>query len=89
MNKFNLTDYVDNIRQLAAAEGVEAVEAVNHFIVNLSTMSDFHHGAGNLNFRELGQQWNSLSYKVRNKQRADAIEAVKNYGTTTTTRGGF
>lgn len=89
MNKFNLTDYVDNINQLAAAEEVEAVESVNHFIVNLSTMSDFHHGAGNLNFRELGQQWNSLNYKVRNKQRADTIEAIKNHSVKSATRGGF
>lgn len=76
MAKFELTEYTNQIAAMAATYGVGASDAVNYFIVNLSTMSDHYGGAPELNFRELGQQWNALGYKVRNQQRVNAIASV-------------
>ena len=76
MAKFELTEYINQIAAMAATYGVGASDAVNYFIVNLSTMSDHYSGAPELNFRELGQKWNALGYKVRNQQRFNAIAAV-------------
>lgn len=76
MAKFELTDYTNQIATMANAYGVGAVDAVDNFIVNLSTLSDHFKGAPELNFRELGQKWNALGYKVRNQQRLNAITSV-------------
>lgn len=76
MKDFNLQDYVPQIVSIAESNKVGAPDAVDFFIVNLSTMSDHYKGATNLNFRELGQYWNRLNYKVRNKQRLDTISLV-------------
>ena len=76
MAKFELTEYINQIAAMAATYGVGASDAVNYFIVSLSTMSDHYSGAPELNFRELGQKWNALGYKVRNQQRLNGIAAV-------------
>ena len=76
MAKFELTEYTNQIASMAKVYGIGAPDAVDHFIVNLSTMSDHFSGASELNFRELGQKWNALGYKVRNQQRLNAIASV-------------
>lgn len=76
MKEFNLKDYVNEIAAVAAENKCGAADAVEHFVVNLNSMSDHYRGAPALNFRELGQQWNRLNYKVRNKQRIEVVPLV-------------
>lgn len=76
MKSFNIKDYTEAIASIAMANNCGASDAVDFFVVNLRTMSDYYKGAETLNFRELGQAWNSLSYKERNKQKKDVVPLV-------------
>lgn len=76
MRAFNLKDYVNDIAAIAAANECGAADAVDYFIINLRTMSDHYKGAEYLNIRELGQAWNKLGYKERNKQQKDVVALV-------------
>lgn len=76
MKEFRLQDYLKEIKGIAEANNCGAAQAVDLFVVNLTTMSDHHKGAPNLNFRELGQAWNRLGYRDRNKQKELATMAV-------------
>ena len=76
MKNFRLYDYLKEIKGIAEANNCGAAQAVDLFVVNLTTMSDHHKGAPNLNFRELGQAWNRLGYRERNKQKEAATVAV-------------
>ena len=76
MKDFNLQDYVPQIVSVAETNKVGAAEAVGLFIANLNTMNDHYKGASELNYRVLGQQWNKLNYKIRNKQRLDVLPLV-------------
>lgn len=76
MREFNLRDYVPEIVAIAEKNNVGAADAVEFFIVNLNTMNNHYKGADNLNIRELGQAWNKLNYKIRNKQRIDVVSLV-------------
>lgn len=76
MKNFNLKDYVNDIAAIAAKNECGAADAVDYFIINLRTMSDHYKGAEYLNIRELGQAWNKLNYKERNKQQKDVIPFV-------------
>lgn len=77
MNTFDLKTYVPQMVAEAEASKCEASEAVERFVANLTTISDFHPFSGGLNFRALGQQWNALGYKVRNSQKAETISLVE------------
>ena len=74
--KFNIADYTKSIKAIADRNECGAAEAVNMFIVNLSIMREHHPGASELNYHTLGQEWNKLNYKERNKQQQEAIKAV-------------
>ena len=76
MKEFKLADYVPQIASIAEANKVGAADAVEYFVVNLNSMSDHYKGASELNIRELGQQWNKLNYKERNKQRREVVPLV-------------
>lgn len=76
MKDFNLRDYINEIVAIAERNGVGAADAVEFFVVNLNSMSNHYKGADSLNIRELGQAWNKLNYKVRNKQRTDVVPLV-------------
>ena len=76
MKNFDLKEYVNDIAAVAAANGCGAADAVEYFIVNLRSMSDYYKGAEYLNIRELGQAWNKLSYKERNKQQREIVALV-------------
>lgn len=76
MKEFDLRDYVNQIVAIAEANKCGAADAVEYFVVNLNSMTDHYKGAEGLNIRELGQQWNRLNYKVRNKQRVDTVSLV-------------
>ena len=73
---FNLTNYTSEIQSIATTCKCSAEAAVDKFIVNLATMHEHHKGASELNFHELGQQWNKLGYKEKNKQKAAALQQV-------------
>lgn len=76
MKDFDLKNYVNEIVAIAEKNGVGAADAVEFFVVNLNTMNNHYKGADSLNIRELGQAWNKLNYKVRNKQRIDVVPLV-------------
>ena len=77
MTEFNLELYVSDIVKMAEKHECDASSAVDKFITNLTTMSDYNSGAENLNFRALGQKWNALTSKTRNSQRAKVVAAVQ------------
>ena len=76
MKEFKLADYVSQIAALAEHNKVGAADAVEYFVVNLNSMSEYYKGTSDLNFRDLGQHWNRLNYKERNKQRRDVVALV-------------
>lgn len=76
MKSFDLKEYVNDIAAIAAANECGAADAVEYFIVNLRSMSDHYKGAEYLNIRELGQAWNKLNYKERNKQQRETVALV-------------
>lgn len=73
---FNLSNYVAEIHSVATACKCSPEVAVDKFITNLTTMKEHNKGASELNFHELGQQWNKLGYKEKNKQRAAVLQQV-------------
>ena len=76
MTTFELKTYAPQMVHMAETYKLDAQAAVERFVTNLTTMSDFYPGAEDLNFRVLGQQWNKLGYKVRNSQKAEVVEVV-------------
>ena len=67
---FNLTNYEKEIRAGAAKNSITNEEALKQFIYNLIVMKPYYDIFGDvLNFRAMGQQWNSLSSDIRNNQR--------------------
>lgn len=77
MNNFDLKTYAAQIVSMAELNKLSAAEAVEHFVINLNTMNDYYSCPGGLNFRAMGQQWNALSYKIRNAQKTETIAMVK------------
>ena len=68
MEKFDLTLYTRSIQQIALANKCSDNRAVNLFIVNLAIMKEHYQGASQLNYAQLGQQWNSLPSYERIEQ---------------------
>lgn len=56
---------------------LEPAKAVEHLVVNLRVMKDFDPISSEMNFRELGQQWNNLPSDDRIKQQRDLIATLK------------
>lgn len=73
---FKLQEHATAIRGIAKRHECGAAEAVEKFIINLNTFSEHYPGAPEVDYRILGQQWNALSYKDKNKQKRATIEAV-------------
>ena len=76
MSAFELKEFVPQIVRIAEVNKCDASEAVEKFVTNLITMRSHFSGAEELNFHTLGQKWNALSYKVRNKQKAEVVPLV-------------
>lgn len=74
---FNLSDYLPEINAVATANKLEPDDAVDKFVVNLTTMSGHYSGADSLNFRELGQQWNKLLSKQKVAQKAEVKKMIR------------
>lgn len=73
---FRLQNYVSQIRQIASENRCGAAQAVRMMITNLNVMHEHYKGASDLNYHQLGQQWNALRYKERNKQQQETIALV-------------
>ena len=78
--KFNLVEHTNHIMQIAAAnEGTTAEVALQCFIANLTTMKEHYKGCPELNYHELGQQWNKLLSKEKVQQKADTLARLRKY----------
>lgn len=78
--KFSLVNHTHNILKIAEAnEGMTPEVALQCFIANLSTMKEHYKGCSDLNFHELGQQWNKLLSKEKVEQKAEALARLKKY----------
>ena len=78
--KFNLVNYTNYILKLAAANENMTVEvALQCFLANLTTMKEHYEGCPDLNYHELGQQWNKLLSKEKVAQKAEALARLQKY----------
>lgn len=77
--KFQLSTYTPNILRLADAHKVTVEVALQCFIANLTTMKEHYEGSGDLNFHELGQQWNKLLSKEKVAQKAETKARLSKY----------
>ena len=66
MYKFNLKDHLPEIRSVG----------LDKFVVNLAVMKEQNRGAPNLNFHELGRQWNNLTSKERINQKEEVAKLL-------------
>lgn len=74
---FILANYEKEIRNYMNIKDLEPAKAVEHLVVNLRVMKDFYPISSEMNFRELGQQWNNLPSDDRIKQQRDLVATLK------------
>ena len=80
IEKFNLVNYTNYILKLAAVNENMTVEvALQCFIANLTTMKEHYEGCPDLNYHELGQQWNKLLSKEKVSQKAETLARLQKY----------
>ena len=80
LEKFSLVNYTTHILKIAAANGNMPVEvALQCFIANLTTMKEHYKGCPELNYHELGQQWNKLLSKEKVAQKAETLARLQKY----------
>ena len=80
LEKFSLVNHTTNILKIADANENMTIEvALQCFIANLTTMKEHYKGCPELNFHELGQQWNKLLSKEKVEQRAETLARLKKY----------
>lgn len=78
--KFNLINHTHNILKLAEAnEGMSVEAALQCFMANLTTMKEHYKGCPDLNYHELGQQWNKLLSKEKVAQKAETLARLQKY----------
>lgn len=74
---FILTNYEKEVRNYMNNKDLEPAKAVEHLVVNLRVMKDFYPISSEMNFRDLGQQWNNLPSDDRIKQQRDLVATLK------------
>ena len=74
---FTLANYEKEVRNYMNAKDLEPAKAVEHLMVNLRVMKDFYPISSEMNFRDLGQQWNNLPSDDRIKQQRDLVATLK------------
>lgn len=79
VEKFQLSAYTPHIVRIAEAQKVTIEVALQCFIANLSTMKEHFKGASELNYHELGQQWNKLLNKDKVEQKAETLARLARY----------
>lgn len=78
--KFNLVNHTHDILKVAAAnDGMSPEVALQCFIANLTTMKEHYKGCPELNYHELGQQWNKLLSKEKVTQKAETLARLQKY----------
>ena len=78
--KFNLVNHTHNILKVAAAnESMSAEVALQCFVANLTTMKEHYKGCPELNYHDLGQQWNKLLSKEKVSQKAETLARLQKY----------
>lgn len=78
---FELSDYLQEIKAIADTNKVDYAQGAYYFRTNLIVMKEFYKGAPNINYHELGQQWNSLLSSEKVQQYNNVLQSL------TTTRG--
>lgn len=74
---FILANYEKEVRNYMNIKDLEPTKAVEHLVVNLRVMKDFYPISSEMNFRDLGQQWNNLPSDDRIKQQRDLVATLK------------
>ena len=74
---FTLSNYEKEVRNYMNTKDLEPAKAVEHLVVNLRVMKDFYPISSEMNFRDLGQQWNNLPSDDRIKQQRDLVATLK------------
>lgn len=74
---FILANYEKEVRNYMNIKDLEPAKAVEHLVVNLRVMKDFYPISSEMNFRDLGQQWNNLPSDDRIKQQRDLVATLK------------
>lgn len=74
---FVLANYEKEVRNYMNVKDLEPAKAVEHLVVNLRVMKDFYPISSEMNFRDLGQQWNNLPSDDRIKQQRDLVATLK------------
>ena len=78
--KFNLVNHTHSIIKMATANGdMSTEEAMRCFIINLTCMKEHTKGCPDLNFHELGQQWNKLLSAEKVAQKAETLARLQKY----------
>lgn len=78
--KFNLINHTHDILKMAADNDQMSPEtALQCFIANLTTMKEHYSGCPELNFHELGQQWNKLLSKEKVAQKHETLARLRKY----------
>lgn len=77
--QFNLVNYTNNILKIAAANNLAVEVALQRFIENLATMKEHYKGCPELNYHELGQQWNKLLSREKVAQKAETLARLQKY----------
>lgn len=79
--KFQLSAYTTHILRIADAQKCAIDVALQCFIANLTTMKEHYEGAPELNYHEIGQQWNKLLSKEKVAQKAETKARLSKYRT--------
>lgn len=74
---FVLANYEKEVRNYMNIKDLEPAKAVEHLVVNLRVMKNFYPISSEMNFRDLGQQWNNLPSDDRIKQQRDLVATLK------------
>lgn len=72
MEKFNLCNYLDEIREIAKRNDCTVTAAVDRMIVNLNTFNEYHKGTGTLNYHVLSNLWGDLTSAEKIAQKREA-----------------
>ena len=73
---FQIQDYTQEIKSIASANGCTVEVALNYFLTNLTVMHEHYAGASELNYHQLGQDWNKLTSREKVAQKRDALSAL-------------
>ena len=79
MDKFQLSTYTPQILKIAEHNKYTPEVALQRFIENLATMKEHYKGASELNYHELGQQWNKLLSREKVAQKAETLARLQKY----------